>query len=62
MSWPARWSENVARARLRLEFPDTYEKLVALIQREHPTWTVADVEHYIATENAKQDAKRRGQD
>lgn len=42
--------------RERAEFPDTYEKLVAQIQRQHPTWTRLQVERYIAEQQRRESA------
>lgn len=43
----------------RIEFPDTYEKLLAMLHREHPTWTRAQVERYIAEQQRREDSARR---
>jgi hypothetical protein len=34
------------------DYPDTYEKLVALVAKQHPGWTRAEVEAHIARVNA----------
>ena len=37
-----------------LEFPDTYEKLVEMIQREHREWSEAEVKAWIRAQPAAQ--------
>lgn len=39
------------------EFPDTYEKLLAVLHREHPTWTRKEVEQYIADQQREQETR-----
>jgi hypothetical protein len=46
------------RAPLRLtDYPDTYEKLVTMLQKQHPKWTRAEVEAYIRDAQQRQGAR-----
>jgi len=42
----------------RHEYPDTYEKLVALVQAAAPEWTLAEVEAWIKARTVEQNEER----
>lgn len=41
------------------DYPDTYEKLVKLVMKQHPGWTQADAERFIAANNDPNPLPRR---
>jgi hypothetical protein len=54
------WANAFAQGRrIIVDFPDTYEKLVALLRRQHPDWSLAEVERYIRAAQQAQAAPRR---
>jgi hypothetical protein len=50
----------VKSQRAIIRMPETYEQLVAQLQRQHPTWSKPQVERHIAEKTTEQDRKRKG--